>query len=293
MRNAVERCLAVGVFDGVHLGHRAILEGVDTALTFSRHPLSVIAPASAPKLIMPLEERIEAIRACAVSEVKVVEFDETTANVSAIDFAAEYFGLGKEGPAVKVRCGGNWRFGRAGVGDAAWLRNRGIEVEEVPYAMYRGEAISSSRIRRALANGEIEDVNCMLGRRYSASGRVVPGKGKGAAMGFPTLNIELESDLRSGVYEVEVANIKGLANYGIAPTMGEMAWEKPMLEVHLLGDVETLGDSLLKVEFLRFLRPERKFASLGALQDQIAADVAQVRASKNGKGDDNGLFQGV
>jgi riboflavin kinase/FMN adenylyltransferase len=276
MRNAVERCLAVGVFDGVHLGHRAILEGVDTALTFSRHPLSVIAPASAPRLIMPLEERIGAIRACGVSEVKVVDFDESTADVSASDFAAEHFALGGASAPVRIRCGGNWRFGRAGEGNAGWLRERGIEVEEVPYAMYRGEAVSSSRIRRSLAGGEIEDANGMLGRRYSVSGRVLPGKGKGAEIGFPTLNIELESILRRGVYAVEVAGVRGVANYGVAPTMGADAWKCPVLEVHLLGGA--IPDGALKVEFLRFLRPEREFASVGELRNQIALDVRQAGA---------------
>lgn len=278
MRNAAERCLAVGVFDGVHLGHRAILEGVDTALTFSRHPLSVIAPALAPQLIMPLEERIEAIRSCGVSEVKVIDFDEAAAGISASDFAAEHFGLGRESATLKIRCGGNWRFGRAGEGDARWLRDRGVEVEEVPYAMYRGEAISSSRIRRSLGQGEIAQANDMLGRRYSVRGYVSPGKGKGAQMGFPTLNIDLASNLRRGVYEVEVAGVKGVANYGVAPTMGAEAWQNPVLEVHLLGGCEVPGQGF-KVEFLRFLRPEREFSSLGELQSQIAADIRQISDS--------------
>lgn len=274
---SVERCLAVGVFDGVHIGHRKILEGANAALTFSRHPLSVLDPAAAPKLIMPLEERIMAIRSCGVEDVRVLDFTEELAKVPAQEFASAYFGLGVKTGAVKIRCGGNWHFGRSGEGDAEWLRRRGLEVEVVPYAQYGGEAVSSSRIRRLLGEGDILAVNAMLGRRYSVSGVAVQGKGEGRNIGFPTVNINADSLLRRGVYEVELCGAKGIANYGLAPTMAENAWRCSVLEVHILEiDSFTTGTDPLKVEFLRFLRPERKFASVEELRHQITCDIRSI-----------------
>jgi riboflavin kinase/FMN adenylyltransferase len=280
MRASVERCLAVGVFDGVHLGHRKILEGATAALTFSRHPLSVLDPASAPKLIMSLEDRIAAIRDCGIEDVCVLDFTEELAKVPAQEFASAYFGLGGMAGAVKIRCGGNWRFGRNGEGDAEWLRKRGLEVEVVPYAQYGDEAVSSSRIRRLLGEGDIYAVNAMLGRRYSISGVVVQGKGEGRNIGFPTLNINTDSLLRRGVYEVELGGVKGIANYGLAPTMAENAWNCSVLEVHIPGtDSVATGTGPLRVEFLRFIRPERKFSSVAELCRQIAQDIRSVMPS--------------
>ncbi|MBR2982289.1 MAG: bifunctional riboflavin kinase/FAD synthetase [Kiritimatiellae bacterium] len=276
MRASAERCLAVGVFDGVHLGHRAILDGVDKALTFSTHPLALIDPQRAPDLIMPLAERVEAIKACGVKEVEVLDFTWETAGIPAEDFAAKYFGIGSSGTATTLRCGANWRFGRSGEGDAAWLAERGVKVEVVPYAMYRGEAVSSSRIRRALASGEIGCANDMLGRRYSVSAGRSPGKGRGAAFGFPTVNLEVPALLACGVYEVEMSGKKGIANYGFAPTMGDEAWNRPVLEVHLLDVADDPGNGPFRVEFLRFVRTERRFASVGELRRQIAADIKAI-----------------
>lgn len=275
---SAERCLAVGVFDGVHLGHCKILEGASAALTFSRHPLCVLNPSAAPKLIMPLEERIEAIRGCGVEDVRVLDFDEELANMPAEEFASAYLGLGGKTGAVKIRCGGNWHFGRNGEGDAEWLLKRGVDVEVVPYAQYGGEAVSSSRIRRLLGEGDISAVNAMLGRRYSISGVSVQGKGEGRKLGFPTVNINVDSLLRRGVYEVELNGIKSIANYGLAPTMAENAWTKSVLEVHILTgtDPASAGTDPLKIEFLRFIRPERKFASVDDLRRQIAQDIASM-----------------
>jgi riboflavin kinase/FMN adenylyltransferase len=276
MCTAVERCLAVGVFDGVHLGHREILQGVDVALTFSRHPLELINPQRSPKLIMPLDERVAAIEQCGVKKVEVLDFTSEMAAVSAADFAAGFLGVGSAGLKTKIRCGANWRFGRSGEGDANWLAARGVEVEVAPYAVYRGEAVSSSRIRRSLARGEIEHVNNMLGRRYGLTGNVVSGKGRGAQLGYPTVNLEVSTQLSTGVYEVEISGVRGIANYGFAPTMGAEAWSKPVLEVHLLGGEKKITSNSLKVEFVRFIRAERRFASVEELCRQIADDVKSV-----------------
>ena len=237
--------LAVGFFDGVHLGHQAILKGADAALTFYNHPLGVLKPDRAPQLIMRLEERLAAIYATGVKEVRVLKFTPELAAQSAAEFAAAL------GDKVKIRCGANWRFGRGGEGSPDWLKARGTEVEVVPYAVYQGEVISSSRIRGALAEGDLSSARAMLGRDYVISGGSVRGKGEGAKIGYPTLNLKPEALVPSGVYSAVV-------NYGTAPTFGARAWKEPTLEVHLL----------------KRLREERKFASVEELKKQIAADIA-------------------
>ena len=296
MRDAARQSLAVGFFDGVHLGHQAILKGADAALTFRNHPLTVLAPEKAPRLIMSVEERVAAIKACGVGEVTVLDFTPELAGMSADEFVREYLlaAKGRKG-AQRIRCGENWRFGKGGEGNAEWLRAKGIEVEIAPYAEYKGERISSSRIRWCLENGEIEDANEMMGRRFQVSGVRFQGKGLGGRIGYPTVNVEVfkhGSDgfnecsrilLRHGVYEVEVNGARGIANYGLAPTMGDMAWHRPVLEIHFFG---ASSDSLnsfnscseLRVLFLRFIRSEKKFDSIDDLQRQIAADCATIIA---------------
>ena len=294
MRDAALQSLAVGFFDGVHLGHQAILRGADAALTFRNHPLTVLAPEKAPRLIMSPEERVAAIKACGVGEVTVLDFTPELAAMSADEFACEYF-LAAKGrkEAQRIRCGENWRFGKGGEGNAEWLRAKGIDVEIAPYVEYKGERISSSRIRRSLENGEIEDANEMMGRRFQVSGARFQGKGLGGKIGYPTVNVEVLKHgfdgsneysrilLRHGVYEVEVDGLHGIANYGLAPTMGDMAWHGPVLEIHFLGAPSDSLNSFnscseLSVSFLRFIRPERMFDSVEDLQRQIAADCATI-----------------
>lgn len=267
MRDSNRRGVAVGFFDGVHLGHRAILDRADRAVTFSIHPLAVLKPEIAPRMIMTTAERVATIG-------KPVTLLDFTAELAAKS-PAEFLALADINRDDTVYCGENWRFGRDGEGDAKWLAERGYSVEVVPYAKYRDEIISSSRIRKALAVGEIEDVNAMLGRRYSIVAARSSGKGLGRTIGYPTINFETDAPLATGVYEVAVDGVRGVANFGFAPTMGDRAWTKPTLEVHLLeaGEV-TVG----RVEFVRFLRAERKFASVEELRRQIAADCDRILA---------------
>ena len=271
MRGSGGKSVAVGFFDGVHLGHRAILAGADAALTFSRHPLGVVRPGSEPRLIMPLDERIAAIRDCGVGEVMVLDFTTELSRLSPDEFAALHLSAFAE-----IRCGGDWRFGRGGEGDADWLRAHGYSVSVVPFAEYGGERISSSRIRECLSVGDVESANAMLGRRYSVSGVPCAGKGAGAALGFPTVNLAVDAAVARGVYEVVAGGVHALANYGTAPTFGDSAWREPVLEVHFPGT--KAPPSFDRVEFLRFLRPERRFGSLEELKAQIAADCATILA---------------
>lgn len=267
------------------MGHQSILKGADVALTFRNHPLSVLAPERTPRLIMSPEERVAAIRACGVKDVTVLEFTRELAELAPEAFAARYLTSPVSSLPSAVRCGENWRFGMGGAGDAALLRARGVEVAVVPYAEYRGERISSSRIRRCLERGEVEDANAMMGRRFAVRGSSFRGKGLGEKIGYPTVNVELKAlklALPRGVYEVESGGMKGVANFGLAPTMGEKAWKEPVMEIHFPGardeDVRRETGDVLSVSFLRFLRPERKFATIGDLKRQIAADCAKIRA---------------
>ncbi len=277
MRDADDQgvCIAVGFFDGVHRGHRAILEGADVALTFRNHPLSLLAPERAPRLMMSPADREAAIRACGVSTVVSLDFTRELADMPPEEFAARYL------RARRVRCGENWRFGRGGSGDAGLLREMGVEVTVVSYAEYDGDRISSTRIRAALESGDVASANAMLGRRFSVEGAVMRGKGLGGELGFPTVNVAVGSPddppmvrLPRGVYEVEWRGLRGIANFGVAPTMRERAWSRPVREVHCAEPPPEAPE--MKVELLRFVRPEREFQSVEDLRRQIAADCAII-----------------
>ncbi len=262
--------VAVGFFDGVHLGHQSILKGADAALTFRNHPLSVLAPDRAPRLLMDFDSRVAAIKSCGVSEVRAFDFTPEFATLSPDDFLSE----ARIVPGVSVRCGGNWRFGRGGRADAGYLRSRGIDVEVVAYVDYKGEPVSSTRIRTALENGDVEDANAMLGRPFEVRATPFAGKGEGSKLGFPTLNLAMGDGsvkLPLGVYVVEVDGSRAVANYGLAPTFGERAWKRPVIEVHFLG-LAPEGHERRTVSLLRFLRRECRFDSLDELKAQIARD---------------------
>lgn len=284
MRDSAVPSLAVGFFDGVHLGHQAILRGADRALTFRNHPLSVLAPARAPRLVMSLDDRLAAIRACGVREVVALDFTPELAALSPEAFVARH--LAPKGANIRpqIRCGANWTFGAGGAGDAAWLRVQGFDVSVVPYAVWNGAPISSSRIRVTLADGDVAAARAMLGHPFCVTGEAVRGKGLGAQLGFPTVNVRLPEgmvELRRGVYEVEVAGVRGLANCGVAPTLGARRWPTPVLEIHFPGcDAASVPAAPFAVAFVRFIRDERRFASLDDLTRQIARDCASLRPGR-------------
>jgi riboflavin kinase/FMN adenylyltransferase len=281
MRDAARRGLAIGFFDGVHRGHQAILAHAASVLTFRTHPLAVLAPARAPRLLMPLDARLAAIRACGVASVDAVDFTPELARMPAADFLTTV--LLPRGAPDGVWCGANWRFGCGGEGDAAFLRARGLPVSVVPAACWDGAPISSTRIRAALEDGAPDAAAQMLGRPWRLTGRVVSGKGLGRRLGLATVNLrpdDLQLNLPRGVYAVEALGRRAVANYGLAPTMGAQAWERPVLEIHFpcgLGADET-HPSPVSVSFLRFLRPERTFPSLEALVAQVRRDIAAAGA---------------
>ena len=274
--------LAVGFFDGVHLGHQRILDGADSVLTFRNHPLSVLDPSVAPALLMPVGERIamlETVGAKTPRKVCAVRFTKKFAAMPVWEFAAF---LRCEFPDIeKVHCGGNWRFGANGAGTPQMLRrNFGFSVKVSRYAKCGDAVISSTAIRAALSKGDVALANAMLGRRFSVAGKVVCGKGLGRKIGAPTLNLKVSAPLRLGVYAVDTPYGRGIANYGMAPTMDGASWPEPVLEVHLLevaagGEIPKHGS--MRVEFGSFIREERKFGGIAALRRQIVADMAAVR----------------
>jgi len=278
VRSPAFESVAVGFFDGVHLGHRAILSKADVAVTFRNHPLSVLRPEEAPRLIMTCERRIEAMRACGVREVVAMPFTAETSRLSPREFL-DSAGISS---GTRIFCGRDWRFGRGGGGCAKWLEENGYGVTTVPDAEYRGGRISSSRIRACIESGGLEDACAMLGRPFEVEGTVFRGKGLGASIGFPTVNVRPENlflDIPFGVYAAETSCGGAVANYGLAPTLGGDAWREPVLELHFPGgSCDAAPGSPMRAGLLRFLRPERKFPSLPDLKRQIEADCEQVRA---------------
>ncbi len=271
--------LAIGFFDGVHLGHRRILDGADSVLTFRSHPLNVLLPGSAPAMIMSFGERVASIRECGVRYVIALDFTRELADVTAEGFIPRLRAFNAD----RIRCGANWRFGRGGEGDAELLRARGFEVDVVPYVEYKGEPVSSTRVREAIGAGDIEGANAMLGRAWRVSGIVERGKGVGAGLGYPTVNLRLPDYLPRfpfGVYEVEALGERAIANWGVAPTMAERAWPSPVMELHFREAPPGLGVALdsgaFDISILRFVRHERTFGSLDELKTQISRDCAAV-----------------
>lgn len=274
--------LAVGFFDGVHLGHRRILAQADAALTFLNHPATVFAPDRVPPLLMPTASRLSAIGAALAKHVPVAE------PVRALPFTPELAALPPDTFAARLRadypdldtifCGPNWTYGANGAGTAKTLRAAGFRVETVPFVILDGEPVSSTRIRAALAAGRLDEATALLGRPYAVEGTPFSGKGVGRTLGRPTVNLRLPDGLVRlplGVYAVQTPFGVGVANYGRAPTLGARAWPEPILEVHLLNPPGYFAvPAAFSVSFMRFIRPERTFASLAELQSQIALDIA-------------------
>ncbi len=284
--------LAIGMFDGVHLGHRAVIEAavhsaraagaIAGVLTFWPHPSTLFRPQHPTKLIQDAATKARTLLELGVDLVITQSFTQELASVSAEDFLPWLKrGLPRLAAAY---VGENFRFGHARRGDVALLvdlgRKLGVRVFSAPRVNLDGEPISSTRIRAQLEAGDIESANSLLGYNYVAEGVVTEGKRLGRSIGFPTLNVPWSPELqpRLGVYAVRVSGDKSpaaqpaVANYGLRPTVEQT--EVPRLEVHVLGACPFGAGDRVKVEWLRFLRPEMKFASVGDLREQIGRDRA-------------------
>ncbi|MDA0346936.1 MAG: riboflavin biosynthesis protein RibF [Verrucomicrobia bacterium] len=288
--------LAVGMFDGVHLGHQAVIEtavqsaqaanGVSGVLTFWPHASRLFNPSDPVKMIMTPEIKAGALGAHDIEYMIQQPFNNEFSAIEAKDFIAH---LKHQLPHLQsIHVGSNWRFGNKRLGDIAMLvelgRAAGVHVINVERVFYDGEAISSTRIRKHLALGEMELANALLGDVYFSIGPVVPGKNLGSKIGFPTLNLPWSCELNPpyGVYFVDVKGkkngkttlVKAVANFGIRPTVEET--NEPVLEIHVLEDFPFIEGDVLKVRWFHFLRPEMKFDSIDSLKAQIGRDVSEA-----------------
>jgi len=277
--------LALGVFDGVHLGHQAVIDAARGftrvgVLTFDPHPVQVLAPDRAPRRILSsLAHKQMILERLGIDFMIVVNFTPEFAAREARDFAEELFASG----AKRLAAGEDWSFGRAREGTMArlgeWGREAGVEVAEVEAVTLGGARISSTRIRDCFVRNDLEEAAALLGRPYSVLGEVVRGRQLGRTIGVPTANVALLDELLppNGVYLVEGNGIRGVANVGTRPTVD--ASSRRSLEVHLLSDKIPMEYGWeLEVGFLKKIREEKKFDSLEALKAQIARDVGDARA---------------
>jgi riboflavin kinase/FMN adenylyltransferase len=284
--------LALGVFDGVHVGHQAVIErAVDAAkrdgglagvLTFDPHPIRVIAPQKAPtSLLETLEHKARAAGDYGVGLFIPLHFDMEVAKMEASEFIDQLM----ISPVRTLAVGEDWRFGHNRSGDVNFLKaeasKRGFVLEAVPPVMHDGERISSTRIRQAIRDGNLDAAAQMLGRQYVVCGTVAEGKKLGRTIGFPTANLatgdaQLPPD---GVWAVRVRlpdgrDLNGVANLGLRPTVDGTSRK---LEVHVFDFAENIYGKELEVRFEKHLRTEIKFTSLDALRLQIQQDAAIAR----------------
>ena len=286
--------LAIGAFDGVHLGHRAVLHsaraaarqdgGVVGVLTYDPHPSKILRPDAPVPLIFNRSQKDERLNEAGAQMVHHEKFDRHHAAIKAADFPAW---LKKTFPLLKsLHVGSNFQYGcgRTGNGESLIVHGAqaGLNVRLIAAVQLGSETVSSSRIRQCLAEGELDLANAMLLRPYEAEGVIISGRQIGRTIDFPTVNVAWEPELKPayGVYAVEVIfkgeALPAVANYGIRPTV-ETGKVAPLLEAHILsGTAPTTGETV-RIRFVRRLRTEQKFADLTALQAQIAKDSAAAK----------------
>ena len=271
------RRLAAGFFDGVHVGHRRVIEGADTVLTFEPHPLRVIHPEAAPKLLMPFEIKRDVIEGLRVEELVVIPFDREFSTIPAEEFCARILveTLGAE----HVSVGENFRFGAKAKGDPDLLTTQGdFEARVVPLVEVDGEIVSSTRIRSLVAAGEIEEATRCLGAPFLLEGEVVTGDGRGRKLGFATANIVPSDELVSpghGVYAAFANGRPAAVNVGIRPTFE--TGRGLLVEAHLIDFEGDLYGQTLRIAFISRLRGERRFPEVEELVAQMHRDVEVAR----------------
>lgn len=286
--------LAIGMFDGVHRGHRAVVAsavaaaqaeaGLAGVLTFWPHPSIFFGAPSPTRMILAPADKVRILAALGIEAIITINFTEEFARLPAEEFLPY---LRRHLPQLAgVHVGDNWRFGRGRAGDSALLARDGarlgLRVASVARVEAEGGPVSSTRIRELLVAGEVAKAGELLGAPYTAHGVVVPGRQLGRTLSFPTLNLAWTPDLqpRFGVYTVRLTGgkssaIPGVANFGLRPTVGDAT--APRLEVHLLGECPYGPGDAVAVEWVRFLRPEMKFVGVQELQAQVFRDVAAAR----------------
>ena len=287
---------AIGVFDGVHLGHQSVLvsaqeaaaarNGFSLAMTFDVHPASVLAPAHAPPLIYPLDEKRRVLSLNGMDAVHVFSFTREFSQLTPEEFVTR---LCDSFPTLcSLSVGGDFNFGRGRSGNVRVLaelwRKHHFEVKAVPACFADGKIVSSTRIRHEIQSGNFHEASKLLGRRYELCGEVVEGKKMGRTLGFPTANLKTDGLALppNGVYVARVVEDEkvypAVLNVGVRPTVdGEASKPSPVVEVHIFDFDKNLYGRRLRVRFGPKLREERKFESLDALRAQITRDANEAR----------------
>ena len=282
--------LAIGIFDGLHRGHRALIEeaqadaqktgGTAVVMTFEPHPMMFFQRGEPPLRLSSPRHKELLLRRQGVTHLVVLPFEAALAGQTAEEFVGDLRAACH--PLGGVVVGADWKFGKGRSGDVALLKRMGgFEVDGIPAVTIGGKPISSTAIRLAVARGDLAFAGEALGRPYAVFGRVVPGRKLGRELGFPTANLETDGFQLppDGVYAVRVGigeeSYAGVANLGLRPTLPP--GDRRLLEVHLLDFEGELYGQDIEVEFLRFVRGEKKFQSVEELRAQIGRDVAAVR----------------
>ena len=287
-------CVAIGVFDGVHLGHQQVIrqtitdaeqhEGISVAVTFDRHPSSVVAPDRTPGLIYPLQKKLAVIESLGVDTTLLVHFDKTFSEITAEHFIRDL--SCNFGQIQSICVGSNFTFGHKRQGNVELLRKVGSELNFTVHGLAAvsldGERVSSTRIRDAVRAGNLDAASQMLGRAYSLVGKVVEGDKLGRKLGFPTANMDTTGLILppTGVYAIH-AEVSGQAhravlNIGYRPTLQSPA-PQLRVEAHLLDFTGNIYGQEIDVTFVQKLRDEQKFPSAEALRQQIAKDIEAAR----------------
>jgi riboflavin kinase / FMN adenylyltransferase len=286
--------LAIGVFDGVHRGHRAVIStaarhaeeaaGTAVVVTFDPHPAKFLRPEQSPRLLTATQHKIALIRALGVSHLLVLKFDRELAATAPTDFVRQLVAAAR--PLREICVGQEWSFGKDRAGNLALLKELGAQlgfhVVGVEPVTSNGTIVSSTEIRRAVEAGDFESAARMLGRDYTILGTVEEGKHLGRGLGFPTANLSAHSEQfpPNGVYAAEGMldgqTVQGVVNLGVRPTVADGPPQR-VLEFHLFDLDRDLYGKEIELRFLRYLRPERKFENLAALREQIARDVTNAR----------------
>ena len=286
--------LAIGVFDGVHRGHQAVIStsadharaanGTPVVVTFDPHPEKVLRPQAAPHLLSATQHKIALIRALGVEHLLIISFDKQFAATEPEDFVQKLTAYSK--PLREICVGHEWSFGKNRRGNLDLLKKLGanfaFDVVGIPPVAINGAVVSSTAIREAIEKGDFAKAAEMLGREYTILGTVTRGDNLGKKIGFPTANLSAHSEQfpPNGVYAAE-ARIdgelhRGVINLGVRPTVSGGRSER-VLEIHLFDFNHDIYGRDVEVRFLRFLRPEKKFENLDALVQQIRQDAEQAR----------------
>ncbi|HLL87040.1 MAG TPA: riboflavin biosynthesis protein RibF [Thermoleophilaceae bacterium] len=272
------RRVAVGTFDGVHLGHREVIRGSDTVVTFDPHPLEVVHPEATPKLLDSFPIKRDLIASLGVEELVVIPFDGEFASRTHEEFVESV--LIERLGATHVSVGENFRFGRRAQGDVDYLRSRSeFETRVVSLVEAEGETVSSSHIRALVAAGEVDVAARLLGSPFMLEGEVVEGDRRGSRLGMPTANLVPDDRLvipGHGVYAAALDGRPAAVSVGVRPTFD--TGRGVVIEAHVIDFEGNLYGETVRIAFLERLRGERRFASTEALVDQMWADVEHARA---------------